>query len=163
MLNAYIILYNHHRDFQYFSCLSLRTSLIAQMVKNLPATRETRVQSLGQEDPLEKEMATHSSILAWRLPWTEEPSRLKSMGSQRAGHDWATTTNLLILDSFERNYHLILKCMATHLIGSSWLVCLSILMDVSFLYPLNNIFDTDPFCCFDLEFDYFCLNSIYTT
>ena len=87
MLNAYIIFYNHHRDFQYFSCLSLRTSLIAQMVKNLPATWEIRVQSLGQEDPLEKEMATHSSILAWRLPWTEEPSRLKSMGSQRAGHD----------------------------------------------------------------------------
>ena len=68
MLNAYIIFDNHHRDFQCFSCLSLRTSLIAQMVKNLPATWETKVQSLGQEDPLEKGMATHSSILAWRLP-----------------------------------------------------------------------------------------------
>ena len=57
-------------------------SLIAQSVKNLPAMQKTRVQFLGQEDPLEKERATHSSILAWRIPWTEEPSRLQSMGSQ---------------------------------------------------------------------------------
>ena len=57
--------------------------LVAQMVKHLPATRETWVQSLGLEDPLEKEMATHSSILAWEIPWTEEPGRLQSMGSQR--------------------------------------------------------------------------------
>ena len=53
---------------------------MAQMVKNLPAMQETRVQSLGQEDTLEKEMATHSSVLAWRIPWTEEPSRLQSRG-----------------------------------------------------------------------------------
>ena len=57
------------------------------MVKNLPAMRETRVQSLGWEDPLEKEMATHSSILTWKIPWTEEPSGLQSMGSQRVGRD----------------------------------------------------------------------------
>ena len=57
------------------------------MVKNMAATWETQVQSLGQEDPLEKGMATHSSILAWRIPWTEEPGRLQSMGSQRVGHD----------------------------------------------------------------------------
>ena len=57
------------------------------MVKHLPAMRETQVQSLGQEDPLEKKMATHSSILAWKIPWTEEPGRLQSMGSQRVGHD----------------------------------------------------------------------------
>ena len=57
-------------------------SLVAQMVKSLPATQETWVQSLGQEDPLEKEMATHSSILAWRIPWTEETGGLQSMGSQ---------------------------------------------------------------------------------
>ena len=57
------------------------------MVKNLPAMQETGVQSLGQEDPLEKEMATHSSILAWRIPWTEEPGGLPSMGSHRVGHD----------------------------------------------------------------------------
>jgi len=64
------------------------------MVKNLPATRETWVQSLGQEDPLKKEMATHSSILAWRTPWTEEPGGVQSMGSQRVGHDRATFTSL---------------------------------------------------------------------
>ena len=57
------------------------------VVKNLPAMQETWVQSLGQEDPLEKEMATHSSILAWRIPWTKEPGRLQSMGLQRIGHD----------------------------------------------------------------------------
>ena len=61
--------------------------MVVQMVKHLPTMRETRVQSLGQEDPLEKEMATHSSILAWGIPWTEEPGRLQSMGSQRGGHD----------------------------------------------------------------------------
>ena len=57
------------------------------MVNNLPAKWETQVLSLGQEDALEKEMATHSSILAWRIPWTEEPGRLQSMGSQRIGPD----------------------------------------------------------------------------
>ena len=61
--------------------------LVAQRLKRLPGMRETQVQSLGQEDPLEKEMATHSSILAWRIPWTEEPGGLQSMGSQRVGHD----------------------------------------------------------------------------
>ena len=57
---------------------------MAQMVKNLPAVQETQVQFLGQEDPLEKEMATHSSILAWKIPWTEEHGRLQSMGSQES-------------------------------------------------------------------------------
>jgi len=57
------------------------------MVKNMPAIQETQVRSLGQKDPLEKEMATHSSILAWRIPWTEEPSGLQFIGSQRVGHD----------------------------------------------------------------------------
>ena len=63
------------------------TSLVAQTVRRLPTMQETRVQSLGQEDLLEKEMATHSSILAWKIPWMEEPGRLQSMGSQRVGHD----------------------------------------------------------------------------
>ena len=57
------------------------------MVKRLPTMQETRVLSLGQEDPLEKEMATHASTLAWKIPWMEEPGRLQSMGSQRVGHD----------------------------------------------------------------------------
>ena len=60
---------------------------MAQIVKNLPAMLETQVQSLGQEDPLEKGMATHSSILTWEIPWMEEPGRLQSMGSQRFEHD----------------------------------------------------------------------------
>ena len=63
------------------------TSLLAQMVKNLPAMQETQIQSLGWEDYLEKEMATHSSIPAWRIPWTEELGRLQFMGSQRVGND----------------------------------------------------------------------------
>ena len=60
------------------------------MAKNLPAMRETRVRSLGWEDPLEEGLATHPRILAWRIPWTEEPGRLQSMGSQRVGHNSAT-------------------------------------------------------------------------
>ena len=63
------------------------TSLVAQMVKHLPTMQETQVQSLGWEDPLEKKMATHSSTLAWKIPWTEEHCRLQSMGLQRVGHD----------------------------------------------------------------------------
>ena len=65
----------------------IKAFLVAQMVKNLPAVRGTWVQSLGQEDPLEKGMATHSSILSWRIPWTEVPGGLQSMGSQRVRHD----------------------------------------------------------------------------
>ena len=60
---------------------------MVQMVKNLPAMQETHVRCLGQEDPLEKEMAAHSSILAWIIPWTEEPGRVQSMESQRVGHN----------------------------------------------------------------------------
>ena len=67
--------------------LGTERGLVAQMVKSLPVMRETWVQSLGREDPLEKQIATHSSILAWRIPWTEEPGGLQSMGSQRVGHD----------------------------------------------------------------------------
>ena len=66
-------------------------------VKNLPVKQETWVRSLGQEDPLEKGMATHSSILAWRIAWTEEPGGLQSMGSQRVRHDWATDTSTLYM------------------------------------------------------------------
>ena len=73
-----------------FLCCVLQlaqTSLVAQMVKPLPKMQETHVQSLGQEDLLEKETATHSSTLAWKIPWMEEPGRLQSMGSQRVGHN----------------------------------------------------------------------------
>ena len=65
----------------------IRTSLVAQRLKCLPGMQESRVRSLGREDPLEKEMATHSSTLAWRIPWREEPGKLQSMGWQRVRHD----------------------------------------------------------------------------
>ena len=74
-------------NLRYADNTALRASLVAQTAKHPPAMWETRVRSLSQEDPLEKEMATHSSTLAWRIPWTEEPCRLQSMGSQRVGHD----------------------------------------------------------------------------
>ena len=70
----------------------LWASLVAEMVKNLPAMQKTRVWSLVQEDPLEKRMATHSSILAWRIPWTEEPGGVQFMSMPRVGHNWATNT-----------------------------------------------------------------------
>ena len=87
-----------------------RASLVAQRVERLPATQETQVWSLGYEDPLEKEMATHPSILAWRIPWTEELSGLQSTGSQRVGHDWVTdrpprATHTIISSSLINNYH----------------------------------------------------------
>ena len=84
VVNLIKTLYYFSLDFVIFVvCATSRASLVTQMVKNLPAMQETRVQSLGQEVPLEKEMATHSSILAWKIPWTEEPGRLQSVGSQR--------------------------------------------------------------------------------
>ena len=71
----------------FYICSVLRAFLVAQLVKNMTAIQETPVQFLGREDPLEKGMATHSSILAWSIPWTEEPGGLQSMGLQRVGHD----------------------------------------------------------------------------
>ena len=81
-------------------CYSIQPSLVAQTVKRLPTMWETRVRSLGQEDPLEKEMATYSSILAWKIPWTEELGWLLSMGSQRVGHDWATSLSLSLFSIY---------------------------------------------------------------
>ena len=77
-------------------------SLVAQRIKRLPAMQETRVRSLGWEDPLEKEMATHSSILAWSIPWTEETGRLQSTGLQRVGHNWATSHSYFSKQLFQR-------------------------------------------------------------
>ena len=114
---------------QFFSCIALMivsASLVARMVKNLPAMQETWVTSLGQEDPLDKEMATHSSILTWRIPRTEVSGRLQSMESQRVRHNWVTNTftslSMIVnsqiyeqgpnseflhsLDFLERTYHL---------------------------------------------------------
>ena len=76
----------HHRQTLFHNRVC-NQPYVVQMVRNLPAMQETWVPSLGQEDPLEKEMATHSRILAWRIPWTDEPGGLQSMGLQRVGHD----------------------------------------------------------------------------
>ena len=86
--------YYHHKVYP-----SNRTSG-GSLGKNSFAKQETRVRSLGQDDPLEKEVATHSSILAWEIPWTEEPGGLRSMGSQRVAHDLATTPSINQLTSF---------------------------------------------------------------
>ena len=97
--------------------VTIRASLVAQKLKPLPAMWETWVRSLGQEDPLEKEMATHSSILAWRIPWTEEPGGLQSTGSQRVGHDWATSLHF-------SNYHKLRETKegdVTKCHGGSWI------------------------------------------
>ena len=89
-ISIYLFFNKHSLLFFFFICFAV-TSLVTQMspsLQNLPAMQETRVQSLGQEDPLEKGMATHSSILPWRIPWTEEPGRLQSRESQRVRHEF---------------------------------------------------------------------------
>ena len=82
----------------------LYRALVAQMVKNMPVKQETQVRSLGKEDHLEKGMATHSSIRAWRSPWTEKPGRLQSMRWQRVGHDWETNTFTFTLYRALKNF-----------------------------------------------------------
>ena len=95
---------------------------MAQTVKHLPAVRGTWVRSLGWEDPLEKEMATHSSTLAWKIPWTEEPGGLQSMGSQRVGHNWVNT--------FILNTH---KQMSACKTGETWIRWADCIMSVSLI------------------------------
>ena len=87
-VHYYIFKYNTLSKIEY--TIIFKASLVAQMVKSLPAMQETQVQSLGLEDPLEKEMATHSSTLAWRIPWTEQPGKTQSTELQRVGHKWVT-------------------------------------------------------------------------
>ena len=96
------------QKFQEFERISrIWASLVAQRVKYLPAMRETWVWSLGWEDPLEKGMAIHSSILPWRIPWTEEPCRIQFMGSQKVRHNWATKHNTAVWLSFSQPCYLI--------------------------------------------------------
>ena len=90
------------------------------MVKNLPVMQETQessIQSLGQEDPLEKKMATHSSILAWEIPWTEEPDGPQYRGLQRVGHDCPLAGEAIILSTFSKNF---LFCVTLHPRGRKW-------------------------------------------
>jgi len=82
--------------------------------------QETWVWSVGQEDPLEKEMATHSSTLAWKIPWTEKPGRLQSMGSQRVGHDWATSLSLFTFMYWRRKWQLQCSCLENPRDGGAW-------------------------------------------
>ena len=101
------------------------TSLVAQTVKNLPAMQEIQVWTLGQEDPLEKGMATHSSILASRIPWTEEAGRLQSMGLQTVRHNWVTSTFIFYFHYIVQTYlfHLTMhqKCASENSKSSSHL------------------------------------------
>ena len=101
-------------------CQSLMlTSLVAQKAKCLPTMQETWVQSLGREDLLEKEMANHSRILAWRIPWMEKSGRLQSVGPQRVGHDWATSLSLPMLSNLIwLFYFVITECWNVHLVVS---------------------------------------------
>ena len=108
-------LMHHRKIIMAIICISImhrtlggRASLVAQTVKCLPAMRETRLRFLGREDPLEKEMAVHSSTLAWKIPWTEEPDGLQSMGSQRVGYDRATS--LHFLDEGHRRKAIVALC-----------------------------------------------------
>ena len=98
---------------------------MAQTVKRLPAMQESRVWYLGWEDPLEREKAPHSSILAWKIPWTTEPGRLPSMGSQRVGHDWVTSLHFTCLwrhEGFWGNHLCIPSNTTQCLKPSSWIV-----------------------------------------
>ena len=120
LLWAYFFLYKVH--FKFSILFFNMTYLVAQMVKRLSTIQETGVRSLGREDPLEKEMAIYSSTIAWKLPWTEEPGRLRSMGTQRVRHDWAT--------SLFFNIHLFCEWM----LHSSWqnlLKCLKMYSNVT--------------------------------
>ena len=95
----------------------LRASQVAEIIKNLPARQETWVLSLGQEDPLEKGIATHSTILAWEIAQTEKPCRLQSVGSQRVGHNWVTNTSTVFFFSTKAATHphaSLWKCQQSH-------------------------------------------------
>ena len=100
--------------------LLIRASVVAQLVKNLTAMQKIQVQSLGWEDPLKEEMATHPSILAWRIPWTEEPGGLQSMGLQRVGDNWATNTLFLKWIQWFPHWLLIVIATIKHLLLPTW-------------------------------------------
>ena len=135
----YILIYTGYEDitkyiknlflcvWKYFSGLP-----VAPTVKNLPAVQETRVQYLCREDPLEKGMAFHSSVLAWRVLWTEKPGGLQSMGSPRVRvrHDWATNTHIFL----ELNPRLIYKRLGNHI------QCLLLFLDLDMFFPICNMF-----------------------
>ena len=144
----------------------LRESLVAQGLKNLPAMGETWVRSLGWEDPLEKEMATHSSILTWRIPWMEEPGGLQSTRFQRVGHDWVASLSLcwdrffflllLLLAAWGQELLQLLShvqlfetpwtaaCQASQSITNSWSFLK--LMSIELVMPSNHLISVVHFC-----------------
>ena len=119
----FCLLFVSHEFYKSDGKFSAWDSLVAQTMKNLPAMQETWVQSLGQEDPLEKEMATHSSILAWRIPWTEEPGGLQFMVSKRVRHDRVTNSFTLIFS--EAAYQVSFSPMTHELIFFKWQLTVS--------------------------------------
>ena len=130
------------------------TSLVSPTVKRLSTMRETQVLSLGQEDPLEKQMAVHSRTIAWKIPWTEEPGRLQSMGLQRVGHAWAASLNfscvvawyILISISLVTSdaEHAFISLMAFHIL--SLVRCLFRFLCVLDNSPLSGMSFANMFC-----------------
>ena len=116
--SLYILIYLLGKLFDCYYCLL--TSLVVQKVKRLPKMQETRVWSLVWEDPLEKKMATHSSILAWKIPWTEEPGWLLSMGSQRVGHNWSDLACMHACIGEENGNPLQYSCLENPRDGGAW-------------------------------------------
>ena len=111
----------------------VRASLVAQMVKNLPEVQETWIWSLYWDGPLEKGMATHSSILAWRIPWTEEPGGVHSMGSQRVGHSWGTNTHTHTHTQYARTERYSHYASLTH--PGHFPACWVLLLDIKWGQP----------------------------
>ena len=116
------ILYSGYNILEYYTALSL----VAQRLKRLPPMRETWIWSLGWEDPLEKEMVTHSSILAWRIPWMEEPGRLQSTGLQRVGHNWATSLHFASLNTVD--YYSAMKKKGILSFVTKWIILEDIIL-----------------------------------
>ena len=111
----------HKLQWHYLRFAWVFTSLVAQRVRRLPTMREIQVQSLGREEPLEKEMAPHSSTLAWKIPWMEERGGLQSMGSRRVGHDWGLHFHFLLLCIGEGNGNpLQCSCLENPMDGGAW-------------------------------------------
>ena len=135
--------------------LCLPLFILVQTVKRLPAMRETWPQFLGREDPLDKEMAIHSSTLAWKIPWTEEPDRLQSIGLQRVGHYWATHfLSLFFLELF-LHWSPVAYCVPTNLGSSSFNVLFA------FLYCSlgSQGKNTEVVCHSLLQWTMFCQNT----
>ena len=128
-------------------------SLVAQRVKRLPAMQETWVQSLGQEDPLKKEMTIHSSTVAWKIPWIEKPGRLQSMGSQRVGHDWATSLHFHVLSTYSRLKSSLYQIYRQYFIKSQIFSHLPkfIFLDIFLKFQLVNVFSKNSLMELDIE------------